>query len=153
MTAVVLTVGGALGAGPGMVRLDSPEVAGLVLRRYPEVVTGLGRAQAVVLGFRCPATETERLQAPLDRALEEKYPVVLDAGALELVKTEYTDLPSTVVLTPHAGELAELLSARGEGITRQDVENAPIRAIFAPGCHHHRRNNRSEGSFRRHCWP
>lgn len=127
--AAVLTVGGALGAGPGMVRLDSPEVAGLVLRRYPEVVTGLGRAQAVVLGSGVPATETERLQAPLDRALEEKYPVVLDAGALELVKTEYTDLPSTVVLTPHAGELAELLSARGEGITRQDVEAAPIRAV------------------------
>lgn len=126
--AAVLSVGGALAAGPGMVRLDSPEASGLVLRSYPEVVVGLGRAQATVLGSGVPASEADRLKAPLDRALEEKYPVVLDAGALELLKDDYTDLPSTVVLTPHAGELAELLSARGEGVTRQDVEEAPIRA-------------------------
>lgn len=126
--AAVLSVGGALAAGPGMVRLDSPDTAGLVLRSYPEVVTGLGRAQATVLGSGVPAIEADRLRAPLDRALEENHPVVLDAGALELLKEDYTDLPSTVVLTPHAGELAELLSARGEGLTRRDVEAAPIRA-------------------------
>lgn len=127
--AAVLTTGGALGGGAGMVRLDSPETATLVLRRYPEIVLGMGRAQATVLGSGVPVTDVDRLRAPLDRALEEKYPVVLDAGALALLKDGYADLPSTVVLTPHAGELAELLSARGEGLTRSDIEDAPIRAV------------------------
>lgn len=127
--AAVLTAGGALGGGAGMVRLDSPEAASLVLRRYPEIVLGMGRAQATVLGSGVPVTDADRLRAPLDRALEESYPVVLDAGALVLLKDGYADLPSTVVLTPHAGELAELLSARGEGLTRHDIEQAPIRAV------------------------
>ena len=127
--AAVLTAGGALGGGAGMVRLDSPDVAGLVLRTYPEVVTGMGRAQATVIGSGVPATDVDRLRGPLDRALAENYPVVVDAGALSLLKDGYEDLPSTAVLTPHAGELAELLSARGEGLTRSDIEAAPIRAV------------------------
>lgn len=127
--AAVLTAGGALGGGAGMVRLDSPEVAHLVLRSYPEIVLGMGRAQATVLGSGVPVSDIERLRAPLDRALDEQYPVVLDAGALALLKDGYADLPSTAVLTPHAGELAELLAARGEGLTRQEIEAAPIRAV------------------------
>lgn len=127
--AAVLTAGGALGGGAGMVRLDSPGAASLVLRSYPEIVLGMGRAQATVLGSGVPVSDIDRLRAPLDRALDEGYPVVLDAGALALLKDGYEDLPSTAVLTPHAGELAELLSARGEGLTRQDIEAAPIRAV------------------------
>ncbi|WP_182354936.1 NAD(P)H-hydrate epimerase [Flaviflexus huanghaiensis] len=127
--AAVLTAGGALAGGAGMVRLDSPEVIRLVLRYYPEIVIGMGRAQATVLGSGVPVSDVDRLRAPLDRALEEHYPVVLDAGALTLLKDGYADLPSTAVLTPHAGELAELLAARGEGLTRQEIEAAPIRAV------------------------
>lgn len=52
--------------------------------------------------------------------------MVLDAGAISLVNS--LDVPSTVILTPHAGELAALLAARGEAMTREDISAAPARA-------------------------
>ncbi|MFC8922321.1 bifunctional ADP-dependent NAD(P)H-hydrate dehydratase/NAD(P)H-hydrate epimerase [Cellulosimicrobium sp. NPDC057127] len=49
---------------------------------------------------------------------------VVDAGALSLLPER---CPPSVVLTPHAGELATLLGARDEEVTRADVEAAPLR--------------------------
>ncbi|TGJ95036.1 bifunctional ADP-dependent (S)-NAD(P)H-hydrate dehydratase/NAD(P)H-hydrate epimerase, partial [Actinotalea fermentans ATCC 43279 = JCM 9966 = DSM 3133] len=53
-----------------------------------------------------------------------RVPAVVDAGALSLLPDRC--LPS-VVLTPHAGELATLLSARGEDVEREEVEAEPLR--------------------------
>ncbi|WP_251153569.1 bifunctional ADP-dependent NAD(P)H-hydrate dehydratase/NAD(P)H-hydrate epimerase [Cellulosimicrobium sp. Marseille-Q4280] len=49
---------------------------------------------------------------------------VVDAGALSLLPGR---CPASVVLTPHAGELATLLSARGQDVARADVDAEPWR--------------------------
>ena len=51
-------------------------------------------------------------------------PCVVDAGALALLPSR-REAPT--LLTPHAGELARLLSDRGDAVERADVEAAPLR--------------------------
>lgn len=120
--AAVLGVGGALATGPGMIRQlgDSR----LVMLRHPEVVTVPGQVQAWVIGSGLDSLD--EAEATLNAALAEGVPVVLDAAAIELAYTR--QLPATVVLTPHAGELTGLLRARGEVVSRDDVERNPARA-------------------------
>lgn len=120
--AAVLGVGGALATGPGMVRyLGNSEG---VLRRYPEVVSADGQVQAWVIGSGLD--DDAGASRFLQRALEDEVPVVLDAGAIALLGD--FDVPSTVVITPHEGELTALLNARGESISRDQVHAAPARA-------------------------
>ena len=124
--AAVLSVLGALGTGPGMVRYHGPaDVRALVLASAPEVVTASGRVQAWVLGSGVDpadpdATETREL---IEQTLAADEPALIDAGALALVgpRSAFT------VLTPHAGELAALLSRlTGREVTRGQVESAPL---------------------------
>ncbi|MGV1009170.1 MAG: bifunctional ADP-dependent NAD(P)H-hydrate dehydratase/NAD(P)H-hydrate epimerase [Dermatophilaceae bacterium] len=130
--AAVLSVLGALGTGPGMIRYLGPDaVQGLVHQHAPEVVTAAGTVQAWVVGSGVDpadpagADQVERIGA----ALGSDLPVVVDAGALTLVARR--DPPT--VLTPHAGELAALLQRLGvrpEGVdvvTRDTVTAAPVR--------------------------
>ncbi|MFY9262522.1 MAG: bifunctional ADP-dependent NAD(P)H-hydrate dehydratase/NAD(P)H-hydrate epimerase [Actinomycetaceae bacterium] len=123
--AAVLGVGGALATGPGMVRYLGG-VADAVMAQYPEVVLETGRVQAWVLGSGLDAADLDRASRIFNEALTEKIPVVLDAGAIELVHN--MDVPSTVVLTPHEGEVTALLQARGEKISRDQVHANPTRA-------------------------
>ncbi len=126
--AAVLTVTAAVRAGVGMVRYLGPEpVAAAVLAARPEVVVGPGRVQAWVVGPGVAPDDAEqaaRVRAALAQALAEGIPVVADAGALGLLPDR---LPPSVVLTPHAGELATLLSGRGEPVDRAGVEGEPAR--------------------------
>ena len=62
----------------------------------------------------------------LQLAAAESLPVVLDAGAIALAATAECD--ERVVLTPHAGELANLLTSLGEAVSRREIEAAPARA-------------------------
>ena len=137
--AAVLTVASAVRAGVGMVRyLGSREVTAAVLAARPETVSTAGRVQAWALGPGVPAApaitdEASRAQqARVRRALAqvtgtdgagEAVPAVVDAGAIGLLPA---GCPPWVVLTPHAGELAELLRARGETVERTDVEARPL---------------------------
>lgn len=113
--AAVLGVEAALRTGVGMVRYRGPgRATRLVLQRRPEVVTVAGRASVWVLGSGQDGDPRDgREEAFLGEALEGGVPVVLDAGALDLVDRA----TAGAVLTPHAGELARLL-----GLTRADVE-------------------------------
>ena len=134
--AAVLSVLGALGAGPGMVRyLGPPEVGHLVHQAAPEVVTAAGRVQAWVVGSGMdPTDETEAgalQRRRAQEALDSDLPVVVDAGALDLV--DRRDAPT--LLTPHAGELAQLLTRLGAGpggasgrgeVSRADVTRDPL---------------------------
>ncbi|MDD9208103.1 NAD(P)H-hydrate dehydratase [Georgenia sp. 10Sc9-8] len=126
--AAVLSVAGAVRTGLGMVRyLGPPGATTLVHARHPEVVAVPGRVQAWVIGPGVDADDpgrAEQAQDAIEEALAAGVPVVLDAGALQLLPE---DLPDSAVLTPHAGELATLLGSRGEAVTRDEVEAAPAR--------------------------
>lgn len=126
--AAVLTVSAAVRAGVGMVRfLGSPGVTATVLAARPEVVAGDGRVQAWALGPGVDPedrAQTDRIRDGLAQALARELPAVVDAGGLALLPDR---LAPWVVLTPHAGELATLLSARGEDVDRAQVEAEPLR--------------------------
>ncbi|WP_127132358.1 NAD(P)H-hydrate epimerase [Georgenia sp. SYP-B2076] len=130
--AAVLAASGALGAGLGMIRYLGPGTpTALVHARHPEVVTARGRVQAWAIGSGIDPADVgraEEMEEHLAAALADLLPVVLDAGALTLLHDDrFPDLPETAVLTPHAGELAALLTARGEATTRAAVDAAPAR--------------------------
>lgn len=131
----VLTTGAAVATGCGMVRyLGAEPVAARVLDHYPEVVTAVGRVQALVIGPGIAGqTETARLEQALltaiDTAPKDRPPAVIwDAGALDLLPRMGWALRATPsVLTPHAGELAGLLGRYQERIQRAEVEADPAR--------------------------
>ena len=102
--AAVLGVTAAVTAGVGMVRYIGPARAtDLVLQHVPEIVTGPGRVQAWLLGSGWDGHGG----APelVGEILDDDLPVVLDAGALDLLDDPRR---GTTLLTPHAGELQRL---------------------------------------------
>lgn len=124
--AAVLVTTAAVLAGVGMVRYVG-EVGDAVLAARPEVVLGTGRVQAWAVGPGIdPHDEaaTDRVREALAAAAQDGLPVVVDAGALGVLPDR---LPPVVVLTPHAGELATLLTSRGEQVERTDVDREPVR--------------------------
>ncbi|WP_024287007.1 bifunctional ADP-dependent NAD(P)H-hydrate dehydratase/NAD(P)H-hydrate epimerase [Cellulomonas sp. KRMCY2] len=125
----VLTVAGALAAGAGMVRYLGPEaVRDAVLAAHPEAVTGGGRVQAWVIGpgLGDDDEQSGRAREALAHAPGQGIAVVVDAGALDLLPERVG--PRTV-LTPHAGELARLLTARGIDVSREQVQAEPLRWV------------------------
>lgn len=112
--AAVLSAAGAGCGLIGMVRYVGA-AGDAVLAHHPEVVVGTGRAQAWVVGSGGGADAGRALEA----ALSEPTPVVVDADALRhLGSHRHHD---GLVLTPHAGELAEML-----GVRRSEVESDPL---------------------------
>ncbi|MDA8439199.1 MAG: M64 family metallo-endopeptidase, partial [Propionibacterium sp.] len=118
--AALLGALGAVHAGAGMVRFAGPARAGDLLRPLlPSVVHGAGRVQAWVCGSgwgRDPANGG-RLAA----RVADGVPVVVDADAL--AELDGVLLPAGSLLTPHAGELARMLT-----IERAEVEAGPVAA-------------------------
>lgn len=116
--AAVLGVEAALHTGVGMVRYLGPSrPTGLVLARRPEIVTQPGRVQAWLLGSGIDAQGRGAVtRSRLMAALAEPVPVVIDAGALDLVGAA----SGAVVITPHFGELARML-----GVGREQVAADP----------------------------
>src|SRR3712207_5213317 len=114
--AAVLGVEGAARTGAGMIRyLGDEGAARFVLQRRPEAVTAPGRVQSWVVGSGMDASKrTGELREQIDTALEQRLPVVLDAGALDLAEAA----SGPTVITPHHGELATLLTARGTDVDR-----------------------------------
>lgn len=119
----------AAAANVGMVRYLGPDgVARAVLAARPEVVAGPGQVQAWVVGSGIGEQDESRageVRAVLADALG-RLPVVVDAGALTMIPERISPL---TVLTPHAGELARLLTARGTTTSREAVEADPVAAV------------------------
>jgi ADP-dependent NAD(P)H-hydrate dehydratase / NAD(P)H-hydrate epimerase len=154
--AAVLSVGGAVHGGAGMVRFVSvPHAVELVRHRWPEAVTTVielqrgavdvtealataGRVQAWVVG---PGIGTDqRAEALVAAALGTELPVLVDADGLTVLarRRELLRRDAPTVLTPHAGELARLLSAGGEDVPRERIEASRLefarRAAAELGC-------------------
>ena len=114
--------------GVGMVRLNSTRrVEDLVLHYAPGVVTVGGRIQS-------PGCTNERYEDCRELAqfcVDSKLPLVIDAGALDLVKglRDYADAHSRslsrTILTPHHGEAARLLTQLGSPRSRADIDANP----------------------------
>ena len=107
--AAVLCTSGASSGLAGMVRYLG-EVADAVRARHPGIVAGAGRVQAWVVG----SGGDDLAADAVEQALADGVPVVVDADGLR-----HTPRRSgrALVLTPHAGELAEML-----GVDRAEVE-------------------------------
>lgn len=123
--AAVLSVGGALAAGVGMVRYAGPSHAAEMVRQaWPEVVVtevdpgdgdavlAAGRVQAWVLG---PGVGTgDDARAVLAAVLGSDVPVLVDADGLTVLGREPDLLAgrgADTLLTPHEGEFARLTGA------------------------------------------
>jgi hydroxyethylthiazole kinase-like uncharacterized protein yjeF len=127
--AAVLCCTAAVGAGLGMLRyVGTPTPASLVRAAVPEAVMGAGRVQAWVLGPGVDtASDTAREQLDAARrALASDLPVLVDAGGLDLIDGPRA---APTLLTPHAGELARLLSRLGgTEVSRAEVTGSPLRS-------------------------
>jgi hydroxyethylthiazole kinase-like uncharacterized protein yjeF len=130
--AAVLCCTGAVSAGVGMVRyVGTPTPTGLVRAAVPEAVVGVGRVQAWVIGSGLDTTASgAAAEAQLDaawEALASDLPVLLDAGGLDLLDVGDGPRPAPTLLTPHAGELARLLSRlESAEVSREQVTGSPL---------------------------
>lgn len=119
--AAVLGVEAAWRTGTGMVRyLGPPRAQDFVLQRRPETVTADGRVQAWVIGSGTDAAERDAAEtAALRGLLLGEVPVVVDAGALDLVR----GATAPIVVTPHARELDRLREALGLSVPGHDDDD------------------------------
>jgi len=122
--AALLGISAAQAVSVGFVRYVGPlRVGDLVLVNHPEVVVSeqpAGPAQAWVLGSGIPADDAGQL-TNVRRVLEQSPVAVVDAGALDLVDAAVdsgdrsVSDDSSLLLTPHQGELCRLLNRLGIG--------------------------------------
>jgi len=129
--AALLAVTSAVCSGAGMVRYVGPPTPTLLVRsQVPEAVIGEGQVQAWLIG---PGVDVgdESAQGRAQRvaaqaALDSGLPAVVDAGGLDLIR-EPRSTPT--LLTPHAGELAAMLSRLERShaaVDRATVTGAPL---------------------------
>jgi ADP-dependent NAD(P)H-hydrate dehydratase / NAD(P)H-hydrate epimerase len=120
--AAIMNTFGAVYAGAGMVRfLGAAAAARVIEADLPNVVFSAGRVQANLYGSgwgdRFDGKEV------IATAADSGVPAVVDADGLRYLPDR---LPSSFLLTPHAGELARLL-----GCQRAEVQADPIAAVQA----------------------
>ena len=143
--AALLSTGGAVAGGAGMVRLvTAPPAAAAVRLVHPEVVLtelpgvtfpdDVGRVQAWVAG---PGMGTDEAAADrLARVLATNLPVLIDADGLTLLARHRELLPraAPTLLTPHAGELGRLLGADPADVAARRLEHARRAAAQFGAC-------------------
>ena len=126
--AALLAVTTAVCSGAGMVRYVGPPTPSLLVRsQVPEAVIGSGQVQAWLIGpgvdVADDSDEGTAQRAAAQSALDSGLPCVVDAGGLDLI-VEPRSTPT--LLTPHAGELARLLSRLDSPVDRATVTGAPV---------------------------
>jgi ADP-dependent NAD(P)H-hydrate dehydratase / NAD(P)H-hydrate epimerase len=126
--AALLAVISAVCSGAGMVRYVGPPTPTLLIRsQVPEAVIGKGRVQAWLIGPGVDVGDGSALgrvqRVAAQSAVDSGLPCVVDAGGLDLI-VEPRSTPT--LLTPHAGELAALLSRLVGPVDRATVTGAPL---------------------------
>ena len=122
-----LTTSAASATGVGMVRFHSSSgLAHLVLHSSPSTVVQPGKVGAWLVGSGIDSKKysdfTTWLRHRWFKLIRlQSVPTVLDAGALSLAGS----LEQPTVITPHSGELATLLSARGVQVSAEGIEGDP----------------------------
>jgi ADP-dependent NAD(P)H-hydrate dehydratase / NAD(P)H-hydrate epimerase len=146
--AALLSTGGAVHGGAGMVRLVTfPGAAAAVRQVHPEVVItelagdddpafpqDVGRVQAWVAG---PGMGTDDDAARrLAAVLATSLPVLVDADGLTLIARHPGLLPraAPTLLTPHAGELSRLIGTDPASVEARRLEHARQAAIRLGAC-------------------
>ena len=81
--AALLSIAGALGAGPGMARYLGTAPRDLILGRFPSVVLVPGQVQALVVGSGWG--QRPDAEARLSGAVSRGVPLLVDADALQLL--------------------------------------------------------------------
>lgn len=125
--AAVLTSSAASATGIGMIRFHSSSgLAHLVLHATPSVVVQPGKVTAWLIGSGIEAKKYSDITTWLRHrwfklATLQSVPTVLDAGALHLAGS----LEQPTLITPHSGELAKLLTARGVTVSAEAIEGNP----------------------------
>lgn len=121
--AAVLVCEGAMRTGVGMVRYLGPRnVQNLVLTHRPEVLTQDGKVQAWTIGSGLDANHISwRRELTIRQKLDQKIPVVLDAGGLSLLPR----MKGPILITPHYRELCSLLNSTGAKVSEIDVRSEP----------------------------
>jgi ADP-dependent NAD(P)H-hydrate dehydratase / NAD(P)H-hydrate epimerase len=162
--AALLSTGGAVHGGAGMVRLATAHAAAAAARlRWPEVVITdiegespdrsvedkefsgadqeqqrfpdyVGRVQAWVAGPGMGVTEDAAQR--LAAVLATSLPVLVDADGLSLLarRPDLLPRPAPTLLTPHAGELGRLLDADPADIEARRLEYARRAATTFGAC-------------------
>ena len=125
--AAVLSTASASATGLGMIRFHSNSgLAHLVLHSNPEVVVQPGAVTAWLAGSGIDGKRYSDITTWLRHRWftllpKQSVPTILDAGALHLAGK--FDQPT--LITPHAGELARLLTQRGVTVTSEAIEGNP----------------------------
>ena len=125
--AAVLTTAAASATGLGMVRFHSSSgLAHLVLHSTPSAVVQPGKVTAWLAGSGVDSKKYSDITTWLrhrwfELLKRQSVPTVLDAGALHLIGS----LEQPTLITPHAGELATLLTNRGIPTSAFEIEEDP----------------------------
>lgn len=136
--AALLSAGGAVHGGAGMVRVVTTQVAAVLVRqKWPETVVtvhpdegdwdlldSVGRVQAWVAG---PGMGTDSdAVARLTAILRTDLPVLVDADGLTILSQHQDLLPrrAPTLITPHAGELARLVGTEPASVEARRLEHA-----------------------------
>ena len=125
--AAVLSTTAALATGLGALRFHSNSgLAHLVLHAAPETIVQPGKVDAWIIGSGIEENKYSDLTTWLRHrwfvlAKRQSVPTLLDAGALSLAGK----LEQPTLITPHAGELARLLTSRGFSVTAEAIEGNP----------------------------
>lgn len=121
--AALLGINAAFELSVGMVQYLGPErVANLMLSNRPEVVLGIECSKVLVIGSGT-TVESHEQSENLAKAVDSGLPLVIDAGALDVV--DFAKVEQSI-LTPHSKEAERLFARFGRIRHRKDVEGNPV---------------------------